>query len=355
MDCGWTLALALLLMVEGHRDDLCPRRDPPPGVMVLTPGSEVLLHCHGDVIVDRVLKVQGNTERPFIRAYQQDAGTTSDEGYLGKTAETSTATYKMETGRSLTEATDDTSRGKYQKETGVTSSDRSHEKDRETKPGTYQRETRRTATEGFHRERGGTSSEGYDESTGGTLQGAHERERRDVTETQPNEYRPTVTTETVTSVNQGETFSTTEWPQMTKMADTARAASPPLLQDDATEEGAAARPKRKRQSYWTLDGVVVQGSAEMRVLRLPHLGLRDAGNYSCYREGALMSTVKITLGTPPVSPSLSCYRKSHESKIRCNWTSPQPVVPLPKCYILLEKRCVSTCKRALCVCVTAYK
>ena len=43
--------------------------------MVLTPGSEVLLHCHGDVIVDRVLKVQGNTERPFIRAYQQDAGT----------------------------------------------------------------------------------------------------------------------------------------------------------------------------------------------------------------------------------------------------------------------------------------
>ncbi|KAL2084132.1 hypothetical protein ACEWY4_019650 [Coilia grayii] len=500
----WTMALAVLVLAEGSQDNICPQRDPSPGVLVLTPGREVVLHCHGDVIVDSVLKVRGKTGGPFIVTHQEAADTTSDgvhprqptetfietyyettdgtspgisqketevtstdkqnekhrettpgifkretrrastEGESGGTSsethqeaadttsdgvhprqpmETFTETYyettdgtppgisqketevtstdkqnekhrettpgifQRETRRASTEGesggtssethqeaadttsdgvhprqptetftetyyetTDGTSPGISQKETEVTSTDKQNEKHRETTPGIFQRETRRASTEG---ESGGTSSERYRESTQGTPLTADQREVGDASE---NEQ--TATMESVSSITGQSEFSTTERPDVLAHADTTLSQPSPQTSDVA-KAGAVGL---KRRSFWTLNGMALPGSAEMRVLRLPHLGLKDVGNYTCYRQGALMSSVKITLGAPPVKPTLSCYRKSHESKIRCDWTSPQPIVPSPKCYLLLRKSrqlstvaCSYSVVRSRCWCVLDHE
>ncbi|AWO96592.1 putative otoancorin [Scophthalmus maximus] len=41
-------------LLHGIFDGTCPRRDPPPGVLVLSPGSELVLTCKGHVMVDGV-------------------------------------------------------------------------------------------------------------------------------------------------------------------------------------------------------------------------------------------------------------------------------------------------------------
>ncbi|XP_048117094.1 uncharacterized protein LOC125306006 [Alosa alosa] len=151
-------ALFLLVLVEGYRDNMCPRRDPARGVLVLSPGSEVLLHCHGDVIVDRVLKVRGKSERPFIGAYQQNTRTSSNEGHRMQTAESSTVTYQTETVRltyhegtsdgtsdrtsdgTSDRTSDGTSHEEYQEEGVVTPTGGHYDKNRTTS-GAHQRET----------------------------------------------------------------------------------------------------------------------------------------------------------------------------------------------------------------------
>ncbi|XP_041962735.1 interleukin-6 receptor subunit alpha-like isoform X2 [Alosa sapidissima] len=422
----WVGALVLLVLVEGYRDNMCPRRDPARGVLVLSPGSEVLLHCHGDVIVDRVLKVRGKSERPFIGAYQQNTRTSSNEGHRMQTAESSTVTYQTETVRltyhegtsdgtsdrtsdgTSDRTSDGTSHEEYQEEGVVTPTGGHYDKNRTTS-GAHQRETGRTSTEGFRRETSGTSSVGNDEHTDGTLPEEHEREtgvpvpsvnqeeavsarshlsssnhekavsarphasssnqeeavsarphasssnQEDAVSARPhasssNQEEAVSARPHASSSNQEEAVSARPHASSSNQEEAVSArphvssstsgvgstvvAKPPL-QDDVTAEGGAVALERR--SYWTRNGVLVQGSTGMSPLTLPHFGLMDVGNYSCYRQGALMSSVNITLGTPPVRPTLSCYRRSPGSNIRCDWTSPQPVVPIPKCYILLEK------------------
>ncbi|XP_062395136.1 interleukin-6 receptor subunit alpha-like [Sardina pilchardus] len=335
----WTGALFLLVQVEGHGDNnKCPRKDPSPGVLVLSPGSQVLLHCHGDVIVDRVLRVQGNSERPFTGAHQQSTQTTSDEGHRMQTAERSTATYHTETVR-LTHHEDMTP-----EETSVTPTDGYYNKNGLTTSGAYQRETGRTSTEGFRGGTDGTSSVGHDEHTEGTLPGEHKRET--------GGPLPLVDQEEAVSTRPHMASSTS------RVGSTAGSKSP--LQNDVTTEGGAV--ELERRSYWTRNGVPVQGSADMSALTLPQIGRLDVGNYSCYRQGVLMSSVKITLGTPPVKPILSCYRRSPKSNTRCDWTSPQPLDPIPTCRILLEKsrrhsevKCSYSALRSRCWCVLDHR
>ncbi|XP_031432075.1 ciliary neurotrophic factor receptor subunit alpha isoform X1 [Clupea harengus] len=116
-------------------------------------------------------------------------------------------------------------------------------------------------------------------------------------------------------------------------------------------------------SWWTLDGQPVEGITGMSEdLKLPSFGLADAGNYSCYRAGRLMSTVRINLGSKdaPERPTLTCRRKAPEKKIRCDWKATQPVTPAPKCHLILKKvhsseqsnvTCRYSSKRSRCRCL----
>ncbi|XP_058246665.1 interleukin-6 receptor subunit alpha-like isoform X2 [Hemibagrus wyckioides] len=107
---------------------------------------------------------------------------------------------------------------------------------------------------------------------------------------------------------------------------------------DENVDGLRVTRSIKRQARWTRNGQLVRVGVEHGgVLRLPALQLTDSGNYSCYRRGKLVSSVKISVGIPPVSPTLSCYKKSHMSKIRCEWISKQPIIPQPQCYLLHRK------------------
>ncbi|KAM9489267.1 uncharacterized protein Hap1MRO34_005990 [Clarias gariepinus] len=120
----------------------------------------------------------------------------------------------------------------------------------------------------------------------------------------------------------------------------------------------------KRQTQWMRNGqLIMDGVDNGRALRLPALQLTDSGNYSCYRRGELVSSVKISVGIPPESPTLSCYKKSHISKIRCEWISRQPIIPQPQCYLLLWKglekatrvSCSYSATNSRCWCVLASR
>uniref|UniRef100_A0A8C9V8P4 Interleukin 6 receptor n=1 Tax=Scleropages formosus TaxID=113540 RepID=A0A8C9V8P4_SCLFO len=87
---------------------------------------------------------------------------------------------------------------------------------------------------------------------------------------------------------------------------------------------------------------MVRGLKQHRrdLLELGPLNLSNSGNYSCYKEERLSFSIKIVVWDPSLSlekPSLSCYRKSPTSKIRCDWTASKPVVPVPQCHLILRK------------------
>ncbi|KAL4646681.1 interleukin-6 receptor subunit alpha isoform X2 [Arapaima gigas] len=130
----------------------------------------------------------------------------------------------------------------------------------------------------------------------------------------------------------------------------------------SVDEGAATTAKisNMNQSYGTTNSTAgrtvrslswqVQWKRNNRLLHrkdrrgdLLHLGplnLSNSGNYSCHLQERLMFSVKIIVWDPLVSlekPSLSCFRKSPTSKIRCDWTASQPVVPVPQCHLILKK------------------
>ncbi|XP_046702275.1 interleukin-11 receptor subunit alpha-like isoform X2 [Silurus meridionalis] len=116
----------------------------------------------------------------------------------------------------------------------------------------------------------------------------------------------------------------------------------------------------KRRAQWTLNGKLMQDGVEHGgALRLPALQLTDSGNYSCYRKSKLVSSIRIEVGIPPKSPTLSCYKKSHISNIWCEWISKQPIIPQPQCYLLLRKglekithvNCSYSAARSCCWCV----
>uniref|UniRef100_A0A8C1NDT9 Interleukin 6 receptor n=1 Tax=Cyprinus carpio TaxID=7962 RepID=A0A8C1NDT9_CYPCA len=94
----------------------------------------------------------------------------------------------------------------------------------------------------------------------------------------------------------------------------------------------------KKRTRWTLNGRQLHSGVERGgILRRPHLSWADAGNYSCYRGERLISTFRISVGVPPERPTVYCYKKFHTSKVRCDWTSKNPVTPRPLCYLLLSR------------------
>ncbi|XP_068998886.1 interleukin-6 receptor subunit alpha [Embiotoca jacksoni] len=73
------------------------------------------------------------------------------------------------------------------------------------------------------------------------------------------------------------------------------------------------------------------------LLSLASVRLTDSGKYTCHHRGRKTFAVKVIVADRPESPHLFCYKKSPSSKIRCEWTAQKPVIKQPDCYLSLSK------------------
>ncbi|NXL40592.1 IL6RA protein, partial [Glaucidium brasilianum] len=67
--------------------------------------------------------------------------------------------------------------------------------------------------------------------------------------------------------------------------------------------------------------------AEGNALLLRHLRYEDSGRYGCYGGGRLLRSLRLLVEEPPETPRVSCYRRSPDKDILCEW--PLRVKPSP--------------------------
>ncbi|XP_060726722.1 interleukin-6 receptor subunit alpha-like [Tachysurus vachellii] len=282
------LILCAVKVQCGQESPACPQKESCPGVLALKVGSEVLLGCRGDVTVDSVplimgtkhkerLKRRGDLTSPWIPQKKRESTDTLEKRYPETENFTTPGTYKTRTdnvSESVTDANPVMSSTKENME-------------------------------------GGQVLQTVNQFTNPNIVGK-------VTE-------------------EGGAFSIT----MEMGLSSERSTSTEYEEDedyDENVEGVRVTRSIKRQAQWRRNGQLMRNGVEHGgALRLPSLQLTDSGNYSCYRRGKLVSSVKISVGIPPEKPTLSCYKKSHISKIRCEWVSKQPIIPHPQCYLLYLK------------------
>uniref|UniRef100_A0A8C1P9T1 Interleukin 6 receptor n=2 Tax=Cyprinus carpio TaxID=7962 RepID=A0A8C1P9T1_CYPCA len=266
------LGVLAAIKVQPAPEELCPRQEPLPGVLVLKLGSNVVFGCRGYITVDGVPLASASVMNKKYSKQREDitVSWTSQKGYANATQLTSmkgnaaTGTYQKTNSAMHTKAIGDTT---------IT-----------VKPPVSIRKEQNTSR----------------------------RVLRAVTQTTGQE-------EEVFGITMGTDFEQDDYEDY-----------------DYEEERSRVTRGIKKRTRWTLNGRQVHAGVERGgILRRPHLSLADAGNYSCYRGERLISTVRISVGVPPESPTVYCYRKFHTSKVRCDWTSKNPVTPRPLCYLLL--------------------
>ncbi|XP_018536045.1 interleukin-6 receptor subunit alpha isoform X3 [Lates calcarifer] len=77
-------------------------------------------------------------------------------------------------------------------------------------------------------------------------------------------------------------------------------------------------------------------------LSLFSVRVTDSGKYTCHHRGRERFSLKVIVADPPETPSLSCYKRSPNSKIRCEWAPQKPVTKQVNCYLVLNKRPADT-------------
>ncbi|GAA6108524.1 uncharacterized protein LOC113643539 [Tachysurus ichikawai] len=285
------LTLFVLCVVKvqcGQESSACPQKESYPGVLALNLGSEVILGCSGDVTVDSVPLVMGTKHKERLKRRG-----------------------------------DVTSHWRPQKAKESTDSLEKHYPETEnfTTPGTYKTST---ATRTVKVSESVTDANPVISSTKENMEGGQ------VLQT-ANQFNPNIVGRVT---EEGGAFRIT----MEMGLSSERSTSTEYEEDkdyDENVEGVRVTRSIKRQAQWRWNGQLMRDGVEHGwALRLPALRLTDSGNYSCYRRGKLVSSVKINVGISPVSPTLSCHKKSHISKIRCEWISRQPIIPHPQCYLL---------------------
>ncbi|XP_056332113.1 interleukin-6 receptor subunit alpha isoform X2 [Danio aesculapii] len=282
------LAVFAAVKVQSAREEaeLCPRQDAPSGVLVLNLGSNVVLGCRGDVTVDNV---------PLASARVMN------KKYTNKQKEDITASW--------------TSQRHEHPSTQLTSMKG------DAPTATYQN----IDSAIYSKTKVGTTVTDKPSITTRKEQSTSRRVLRAVSQT-PGEEK--------------ETFGITQWSDFDE---------DDYEDYDYEEERSRVTRGIKKQTRWTLNGRQVRAGVERGgILRRPHLSWADAGNYSCYRGERLISTFRISVGAPPKSPAVFCNIKSHTSKVRCDWTSKQPVIPRPVCYLLLNRRFLENTLRVNC-------
>ncbi|NXA72268.1 IL6RA protein, partial [Thryothorus ludovicianus] len=74
-------------------------------------------------------------------------------------------------------------------------------------------------------------------------------------------------------------------------------------------------------------GVWGRQLAEGNTLLLRWLRYEDSGRYSCSVGSRLLRSLRLLVAEPPETPQVSCYRRSHDKDVLCEW--PQQKKPSP--------------------------
>ncbi|NXK85788.1 IL6RA protein, partial [Formicarius rufipectus] len=76
-----------------------------------------------------------------------------------------------------------------------------------------------------------------------------------------------------------------------------------------------------------------QRLAEGNMLLLQQLRYEDSGRYSCSVGSHRLRSLRLLVEEPPEMPQVSCYRRSHEKDVLCEW--PQRTKPSPGTQAML--------------------
>ncbi|XP_040901381.1 interleukin-6 receptor subunit alpha isoform X2 [Toxotes jaculatrix] len=264
------LALLCVLCVTQGRsifDGICPRRDPPPGVLVLSPGSKLVLTCKGHVMVDGIkVSISQNSSNTNRRGRAPVAPTTTGNIINSKLTMNSIV-----------------NEGHHFDTTAEVSA-----------------------------VKGENTSLGYTDAT----------------------YTASPTTLMVQPTSVGRLLkgqSDWEAEEVDGEGD---------YEDYEEEEGEElSRVTRgiKSRPQWKWNGKIVGATLSLSSVRVT-----DSGRYTCHHRGRERFSLKVLVAEPPEKPSLSCYKKSPSSKIRCEWTPQRPVTRQSKCYLIVNKRTSDT-------------
>lgn len=271
------LLLALCAVpVRGIFDRTCPRKEPPPGVLVLAPNSKLVLTCSGDVKVNgakvRMWKNSSNTSKGLNSS---DATPTTD-GINNTAALSDRLTMKNAV-----------SEGPLFEPTGM--------------------------------------------------------ENKRVLKHMDSGYTASPTTHSVQK-------SSISWSRKngSKMDAGEEDEGDPVEEEEEEEEGESRVTRSiKSMHHWRWNGRSGKGDRDWReitsewggkTLSLSSVRPSDSGKYACYHKGREMFSVRLIVADPPETPTLSCYKRSPSSKIRCEWTPQKAITVTPDCFLYLSKK-----------------
>ncbi|KAM9309316.1 interleukin-6 receptor subunit alpha isoform 2-T3 [Pholidichthys leucotaenia] len=255
----------------------CPRKDPPPGVLVLSPGSKLVLTCSGHMKVDGVsVGVIGESSTANTRR-KSSSVTTTTQKYTSKAAaliRSDNSSVRVTTSSHLTKT--------------QTSSDSGENR------------SLRYAEAGF------TLSPHMDPAA-----------------------RPS------TSLQRE-----SDWEPQSNLKGEG---------DNKVTRGIKLwKWNKNRIGAGDKDWEDVTFGRSGDTLTLASVRPADSGKYTCYHKKRENFAVKVIVADPPERPSLSCYKKSPSSKIRCEWSAQKPITKHPDCYLLLSKGLSYNFSRVLC-------
>ncbi|KAM6967468.1 interleukin-6 receptor subunit alpha [Aplochiton taeniatus] len=262
-----------------YQEETCPRKDPPPGVLVLPPGSIVVLDCGGQVVVDG-LKVNLPSVPHRAESVVDGSVNVADHDGIGTSSSVTLPVLTL-TGQHHAHPAGD--------------------------------EMVENATEEY---------------------GRSEKTHLDYTEPEDKTLAATAAFSPI--IRHSSTKSQSELP----------AEETDREEDYEKGEEGERRVRELRRAEWKWngrgpmregrrDGVMLGKSGT--TLSLSSLSEGDSGNYSCHRRGKMLFSLRVVVAAPPERLTLSCFKKSPSSKIRCEGTPSQPVSPPPQCYLILRK------------------
>ncbi|XP_056143014.1 interleukin-6 receptor subunit alpha [Lampris incognitus] len=287
----------------------CLRKDPPPGVLVLPTGSRLALTCGGHMIVDGVKTAASRDGSLTSRAQSSDDATPTGTSRPGSTETTTEIQRKR---------------------------DRYGARDAESsRLSTVS--TAKTVTE----ENGETTMEsGY--------KGPEGSGRPLYTHPEPG-APPLDPTVQPTSMS---TMAGTESDWWAKETDVEEE------EEEEYNDGVRVTTRVQRRLQWRRDGRTLKGGenglegitfdSSGTSLSLPSVTSQHSGRYSCHHKGGTLSSFKVIVADPPERPTLSCYKRSPSSKIRCEWMLQSLVTMRPHCYLFISTGLSASFSRSEC-------
>ncbi|XP_058716567.1 interleukin-6 receptor subunit alpha isoform X5 [Poecile atricapillus] len=81
--------------------------------------------------------------------------------------------------------------------------------------------------------------------------------------------------------------------------------------------------------------------AEGNTLLLRQLRYEDSGHYSCSVGSHLLRSLRLLVAEPPETPQVSCYRRSHDKDVLCEWPQQKKPSPGTRAMLWVKRRFVA--------------